>query len=103
MVQQLYEKGRSTRSQNIPTRPIDYYSFHKILDSPGFDTAEDPEIKFASTMRAPLSEVAKPVSLSRLDNLHKRLDILGTPIQHIVSETKPLKKQDALDALIAKN
>ncbi|OMJ26897.1 hypothetical protein AYI69_g3689 [Smittium culicis] len=40
------------------TRPIDYFVHRRILENPGLDTSEDPEVVFVSTMRALLSDVA---------------------------------------------
>ncbi|OMJ15792.1 hypothetical protein AYI70_g7025 [Smittium culicis] len=38
------------------TRPIDYFVHRRIQYNPGLDTSEDPEVMFASTMRALLSK-----------------------------------------------
>ncbi|OMJ22129.1 hypothetical protein AYI70_g3061 [Smittium culicis] len=84
------------------TRPIDYFFHRRIQDNPGLDTSEDPEVMFASTMRALLSDVATTVTQARLDNLHKGLKLPGKPTQLVDPETKPLMDQEALDALISK-
>ncbi|OMJ17878.1 hypothetical protein AYI70_g5683, partial [Smittium culicis] len=84
------------------TRPIDYFVHRRIQDNPGLDTSEDPEVMFASTMRALLSDVAATVTQARLDNLHKGLELPGKPTQLVEPDTKPLMDQEALDSLIAK-
>ncbi|OMJ22283.1 hypothetical protein AYI70_g2970 [Smittium culicis] len=84
------------------TRPIDYFVHRRIQDNPGLDTSEDPEVMFARTMRALLSDVAATVTQTRLDNLHKGLELPGKPTQLVEPDTKPLMDQEALDALIVK-
>ncbi|OMJ15562.1 hypothetical protein AYI69_g8144 [Smittium culicis] len=71
-------------------------------DNPGLETSEDPEIVFASKMRAFLSYVAATVTQKRLYNLLKGLDILGNLNHLIEPETKPLMDQEAVEALITK-
>ncbi|OMJ13174.1 hypothetical protein AYI69_g9104, partial [Smittium culicis] len=63
------------------TRLIDYFVHQRIQETPGLDTSEDPEVMFASTMRALLSDVAATL---------------------VEPDAKPLMDQEALDALIAK-
>ncbi|OMJ08547.1 hypothetical protein AYI70_g11472 [Smittium culicis] len=84
------------------TRLIDYFFHRRIKDNPGLDTSEDPEVMFASTMRALLSDVAATVTQARLDNLNKGLELPGKPTQLVEPDTKPLMDQEALDALISK-
>ncbi|OMJ14369.1 hypothetical protein AYI69_g8627, partial [Smittium culicis] len=84
------------------TRPIEYFVHRRIQENPGLDTSEDPEVMFASTMRALLSDVAATVTQARSDNLHKRLELPGKPTQLVEPDAKPLMDQEALDALIAK-
>ncbi|OMJ24051.1 hypothetical protein AYI69_g4770 [Smittium culicis] len=61
------------------TRLLDYYSHCRAQDNPGIDTFVDPEIMFASTMIALLSEVPATLTQVRLDALHKELDLPETP------------------------
>ncbi|PVU92007.1 hypothetical protein BB561_004076 [Smittium simulii] len=58
------------------TRPIDYYAHRRIQDNSTLDTLEDPETMFASTMRALLLDIAATVTQARLDNAHKKMDLL---------------------------
>ncbi|OMJ13744.1 hypothetical protein AYI70_g8326 [Smittium culicis] len=44
------------------TRPIDYYFHRRIQENKVMDTSEDPEILFASTMRALFSDIAATVT-----------------------------------------
>ncbi|PVU87853.1 hypothetical protein BB561_006145 [Smittium simulii] len=83
------------------TRPIDFYVHRRIQDNPTLDRADDPEIMFASTMRALLSDVAASVTQLRLDNLHKGMDLPCKPQQLTPSEIKPLMDQETLDTLVA--
>ncbi|OMJ15638.1 hypothetical protein AYI70_g7139 [Smittium culicis] len=84
------------------TRPSDYYIHRRIQDSIELDTSEDPEIMFAITMKALLSKVAATVTQSRFYNLYKGLKITGKLNQLVDPDKKPLKDQEALNALIAK-
>ncbi|OMJ13777.1 hypothetical protein AYI69_g8856 [Smittium culicis] len=84
------------------TRPIDYYVHRCIQVTPGINTAWDPEVTFASTMRALLSVFAATVTQARLDNLKKGLDLPGKPTQLAESDTKPLMDLEVLDTLISK-
>ncbi|OMJ08288.1 hypothetical protein AYI69_g11127, partial [Smittium culicis] len=84
------------------TRPIDYFVHLRIQENPGLDTSEDPEVMFASTMRALLSEMAAKVTQARLDNLHKELKLPGKPTQLVEPDSKPLMGQEALNDLISK-
>ncbi|OMJ14601.1 hypothetical protein AYI69_g8526 [Smittium culicis] len=59
-------------------------------ENKGMYTSKDPEILFASTMRALLSEIASTVTQARLENLHKELGLPGKPIQLVESNVKPL-------------
>ncbi|OMJ16779.1 hypothetical protein AYI70_g6387 [Smittium culicis] len=47
------------------TRPIDYYFHRRIQENKGMNTSEDPEILFASTMRALFSDIAATVTQER--------------------------------------
>ncbi|PVU91005.1 hypothetical protein BB561_004608 [Smittium simulii] len=47
------------------TRPIDFYVYRRIQDNSTLDIADDPEIMFASTMRALLSDIAATVTQTR--------------------------------------
>ncbi|OMJ12332.1 hypothetical protein AYI69_g9446, partial [Smittium culicis] len=70
------------------TRSIEYFFHRRIMETPGLGTSEDPEVMFASTMRALLSDVSATVTQARLDSLYKGLE----------PDAKPLMDQEALDA-----
>ncbi|OMJ26448.1 hypothetical protein AYI70_g158 [Smittium culicis] len=84
------------------TQPIDYYVHCRIQKTPGINTALDPEVTFARTMHALLTDIAYAVTQARLDNLHKSLNPHRKPKQLVESDTKLLMDQEALDALIFK-
>ncbi|OMJ24388.1 hypothetical protein AYI69_g4655 [Smittium culicis] len=48
-------------------------------DTPGIDTEEDVEIMFSSTIRALLSDIAITITQSRIDKLHKGLELPDKP------------------------
>ncbi|OMJ26749.1 hypothetical protein AYI69_g3832 [Smittium culicis] len=84
------------------TRPIEYYFHRRIHNSSGFDTSEDPEVMFASTIRAQLSEIIANVTRIKVGYFHKGLKLPGKPTQLFEPDTKTLMNQKALDVLIAK-
>ncbi|OMJ14338.1 hypothetical protein AYI69_g8640 [Smittium culicis] len=84
------------------TRPTDYFFHKRNQINHGLDTSEDPEVMFASTMRALLSDVAATVTQARLDNLHKGLELPGKPTELVEPDSKLLMDQESLDALISK-
>ncbi|OLY85258.1 hypothetical protein AYI68_g557 [Smittium mucronatum] len=60
-----------------------------------------PDISFANTMRVMLSDIAKTVTQSRIENLHRGMELPGRAKQIFETETKPHIDQDTFDALLA--
>ncbi|OMJ08613.1 hypothetical protein AYI70_g11438 [Smittium culicis] len=79
--------------------PIDYFFHQRIQYNPGLDTTEDPEVIFASTIGALLSDVAATVTQDWLYKLHNGLRIPVKPIQLVEPDTKPLMDQESLNDL----
>ncbi|OMJ13397.1 hypothetical protein AYI70_g8526 [Smittium culicis] len=79
--------------------PIDYFFHQRIQYNPGLDTTEHPEVIFASTIGALLSDVAATVTQDWFYKLHNELRIPGKPIQLVEPDTKPLMDQESLNDL----
>ncbi|PVU89322.1 hypothetical protein BB561_005420 [Smittium simulii] len=69
------------------TRPIDDYG--------------NENLEFAHLMREMLSDVASSITQSKINNLHKSIEIPGRAAQLVGSTVKPLVEKKLLDALLA--